>query len=148
MSKIITDELIEKMLDKRGFPEDASEESILCAVQDYYDTELISDWWPDAANYWVYTETTRDGYEVFVATHNPDRIIINEDVHYYENNLAGELANAITDGGKIYVDDLDAYYVSDAVRECYDYLRHRLAEEITDELINDGYVREEETETA
>ena len=147
MSKIITDELIEQMLDKRGFPEDATEESMLYAVQDYYDTELVDDW-PNHADYWVYTESTRDGYEVFVATHNPDRISINEDVHYYENDLAGELEDAIADGGKIYVDDLDAYYVTEAVRECYDYLRDRLTEEIEDELIDDGYVREEETETA
>ena len=141
MSKIITDELIEQMLDKRGFSEDATEESMLCAVQDYYDTELVDEW-PNYADYWVYTESTRDGYEVFVATHNPDRISINEDVHYYENDLAGELEYAIADGGKIYVDDLDAYYVTEAVRECYDYLRDRLTEEIEDELIYDGYVRE------
>ena len=147
MSKIITDELIEQMLDKRGFSEDATEESMLCAVQDYYDTELVDEW-PNYADYWVYTESTRDGYEVFVATHNPDRISINEDVHYYENDLAGELEDAIADGGKIYVDDLDAYYVTEAVRECYEYLRDRLTEEIEDELIYEGYVREEETETA
>ena len=147
MSKIITDELIEQMLDKRGFSEDATEESMLCAVQDYYDTELVDEW-PNYADFWVYTESTRDGYEVFVATHNPDRISINEDVHYYENDLAGELEDAIADGGKIYVDDLDAYYVTEAVRECYDYLRDRLTEEIEDELIDEGYVREEETETA
>lgn len=146
MSKIITDELIEKMLDKRGFPEDATEDTMLCAVQDYYDTELVDDW-PNRADFWVYAESTADGYEVFIATHNPDRISINEDVHYYENDLSGKLEDAIADGGKIYVDDLDAYYVSDAVQECYDYLRDRLAEEIEDELINDGYVREEETET-
>ena len=147
MSKIITDEIIEKMLDKRGFPEDATEESMLCAVQDYYDTELVDDW-PNYADFWVYAESTADGYEVFIATYNPENISINEDVHYYENDLSGRLEDAIADGGKIYVDDLDAYYVSDAVRECYDYLRDRLAEEITDELIDEGYVSEEETTTA
>ena len=147
MSKFITDELIEKMLDKRGFPEDATEDTMLYAVQDYYDTELV-DQWPNYADYWVYAESTRDGYEVFVATHNPDSISINEDVHYYENDLAGELEDAIADGGKIYVDDLDAYYVTEAVQGCYLYLRDRLTEEIEDELINDEYVREEETETA
>ena len=147
MSKIITDELIEQMLDKRGFSEDATEESMLCAVQDYYDTELVDEW-PNYADFWVYTESTRDGYEVFVATHNPDRISINEDVHYYENDLAGELEDAIADGGKIYVDDLDAYYVTEAVLQNYEYLRDRLTEEIIDELTDEGYVREEETETA
>lgn len=147
MSKIITDELIEQMLDKRGFSEDATEESMLCAVQDYYDTELVDEW-PNYADFWVYTESTKDGYEVYVATHNPDRISITEDIHYYENDLAGELEYAIADGGKIYVDDLDAYYVTEAVQECYEYLRDCLTEEIEDELINEGYVREEETETA
>ncbi len=147
MSKIITDELIEQMLDKRGFSEDASEESMLCAVQDYYDTELV-DQFPNYADYWVYAESTADGYEVFVATHDPNRISINEDIHYYENDLAGKLEDAIRDGGKIYVDDLDAYYVTEAVQECFLYLRDRLTEEIEDELINDGYAREEETETA
>lgn len=147
MSKIITDELIEKMLDKRGFSEYATEESMLCAVQDYYDTEIVDEW-PNYASFWVYTETTRDGYEVFVATHNPDRISINEDVHYYENDLAGELENAIADGGKIYVDDLDADYVTWAVLRCYEYLRDRLTEEIIDELQEDGYEYENEAEVA
>ena len=147
MSKIITDELIEQMLDKHGFPEDATEESMLCAVQDYYDTELVDEW-PGYADFGVYTESTRDGYEVFVATHNPNSISINEDVHYYENDLASKLEDAIADGGKIYVEDLDSYYVIDAVLHTYEYLRDRLTEEIEDELINDGYVREEETETA
>ena len=147
MSKIITDELIEKMLDKRGFSEDANETTMLYAVQDYYDTELV-DQYPNYADYWVYPESTADGYEVFIATHDPDRISINEDVHYYENDLSSKLEDAIKDGGKIYVDDLYAYYVADAVQECYIYLRDRLTEEIEDELINDGYAREEETETA
>ncbi len=147
MSKIITDELIEQMLDKRGFPEDATEESMLYAVQDYYDTELVDEW-PGYADFWVYPESTADGYEVFVATHDPNRISINEDIHYYENDLAGKLEDAIADGGKIYVDDLDAYYVTEAVQECFLYLRDRLTEEIEDELIDDGYAREEETETA
>ena len=82
MSKIITDELIEKMLDKRGFPEDATEESMLCAVQDYYDTELVDDW-PNYADFWVYAESTADGYEVFIATYNPENISINEEVYYH-----------------------------------------------------------------
>ena len=147
MSKIITDELIEKMLDKRGFSEDATEDDMLCAVQDYYDTELV-DQWPNYADYWVYAESTRDGYEVFVATHNPDSISINEDIHYYENDLAGELEDAIADGGKIYVDDLDAYYVTEAVQGCYLYLRDRLTEEIIDELQENGYEYEDEAEVA
>ena len=147
MSKFITDELIEQMLDKRGFSEDATEDDMLSAVQDYYDTELV-DQWPNYADYWVYTESTRDGYEVFVATHNPDSISINEDVHYYENDLAGELEDAIANGGKIYVDDLDAYYVTEAVLQCYEYLRDRLTEEIIDELQEDGYEYENEAEVA
>jgi len=146
MSKIITDELIEQLLDKRGFSEDADEESMLCAVQDYYDTELV-DRWPNHADFWVYSESTADGYEVFIATHNPNSISINEDIHYYENDLSSALEDAIADGGKIYVDDLNSYYVTDAVQECFLYLRNRLTEEIEDELTNDGYVREEETET-
>ena len=147
MSKIITDELIEKMLDKRGFPEDANEDIMLCAVQDYYDTELVDEY-PYHADYWVYSESTADGYEVFIATHNPNSISINEDVHYYENDLAGKLEDAIVNGGKIYVEDLGAYYVIDAVLHNYEYLRTRLTEEIEDELIDEGYVREEETENA
>ena len=119
---------------------------MLCAVQDYYDTELV-DRWPNHADFWVYSESTADGYEVFVATHDPNSISINEDIHYYENDLSSALEDAIADGGKIYVDDLNSYYVTDAVQECFLYLRNRLTEEIEDELTNDGYVREEETET-
>lgn len=147
MSKFITDELIEQMLDKRGFSEDVTEDDMLCAVQDYYDTELVDEW-PNYADYWVYPESTADGYEVWIATHNPDSISVNEDIYYYENDLAGVLEDAIADGGKIYVDDLDAEYVTEAVLQCYEYLRDRLTEEIIDELQEDGYEYENEAEVA
>ena len=93
MSKYITDELIEERLKKRGFSsyegygaedEDADYKK-LCK---HYDLEIIEQW-HHRADYFMYTESTADGYEVYVATEHPNGDVnINEDVHYYDSDLA------------------------------------------------------------
>jgi hypothetical protein len=72
MSKYITDKLIEERLKKRGLSsydgygaedEDADYKE-LC---EYYDFELIDEW-NGRAEYFIYSETTADGYEVWITT--------------------------------------------------------------------------------
>ena len=85
---------------------------------------------------------------MWVATHGDGRrICINEDVHYYENDLSEKLVEAMTDYNDIiYVDDLDSYYVSDAIEEVYEEYWNDMKQEVEDELIEEGYEWPEKVE--
>jgi len=143
--KLITEELIDKKLKEKGVKFDLEHDEALEVIQQYYDFEL-TDNWNREPDYSIYTETTADGYEVWIATSGDGRnVCINEDVHYYENDLADKLAEAMTDYNElIYVDDLDSYYIEDAVREVYDSYVNDMKEEVENELIEKGYEREKQ----
>ena len=140
MKKLITEELIDERLEAKGIKYDIDHDEALKAIQTHYDFKL-TDNWNDTPDYSIYTETTADGYEVWVATNGDGRnVCINEDVHYYENDLSDRLAEAMTDYNElIYVDDLDAYYIEDAVRDVYESYTNDIKQEVEDELIEEGY---------
>ena len=114
MKKQITDELIEEILNKTKFNEQDShdEDHIQKVVLDHYDSEITDDW-NVSCDFFIYEETTADGYSVYVATYDQRSISVSEHVHYYDNNLGDELKQAITEGIKIYLDDSQLYYVQD-----------------------------------
>lgn len=138
--KLITEELIDKRLEDKGVNFDIEHDEALKVIQKHYDFEL-TDNWNGTPDFSIYTETTADGYEVWVATTGDGRnVCINEDVHYYENDLNDKLAEAMTDYNKlIYVDDLDSYYVQDAVTSVYDEYVNDIKQEVENELIEEGY---------
>tara|TARA_R110001592_G_C12699438_1_gene706569 strand:+ start:61 stop:510 length:450 start_codon:yes stop_codon:yes gene_type:complete len=141
MSKILTEELIEqKLKEKYEYPEDPDQDVMLEILQDEYEFEL-TDNWNGTPDYSIYAETTADGYEVWVATNGDGRnVCINEDVHYYESDLSDRLQDAMVDFCElIYVDDLEADYVEEAIMCAYQNLYEEKEEEITDELIEQGY---------
>ena len=146
--KLITEELIDERLEAHGVKFDIEHDEALKVIQDHYDFEL-TDNWNNTPDYSIYAETTADGYEVWVATSGDGRnVCINEDVHYYENDLSDRLVEAMTDYNElIYVDDFEAYYVEDAVREVYDSYVNDMKEEVENELIEEGY-EYEKTEQA
>ena len=95
--KLITEELINKRLEDKGVNFDIEHDEALKVIQKHYDFEL-TDNWNSTPDFSIYTETTADGYEVWVATTGDGRnVCINEDVHYYENDLNDKLAEAMTD---------------------------------------------------
>jgi len=149
--KILTQELIEQTLKDKGYPlthdEGMTYEFMLKKVCDYYDAE-ISDDWNDDADFFMYSETTADGYEVYIATNSPRNPSINEDVYYYDNDLGERLEDALIDGARIYVDYLQDDYVQYAAEQVYDHLYEELLEETENELIDEGYEYEDETEVA
>lgn len=149
--KILTQELIEQTLKDKGYPlthdEGMTYEFMLKKVCDYYEAE-ISDDWNDDADFFMYSETTADGYEVYIATNSPRNPSINEDVYYYDNDLGERLEDALIDGARIYVDYLQDDYVQYAAEQVYDHLYEELLEETENELINEGYEYEDETEVA
>ena len=141
--KIITDDIIDERLEARGVEIDLDHDKALEKIQDHYEFRLVSDW-NGTPDYSIYTETTADGYEVWVATSGDGRnVCINEDVHYYENDLSEKLVEAMTDYNElIYVDDLESYYVQDAVTEAYESYYNDMKQEVENELIEEGYEHE------
>ena len=140
MNKILTDKLIEKRLKDHGISMYDGDDDALAKLQEKYEFKL-TDNWNGTPDYSIYAESTADGYEVWVATSGDGRnICINEDVHYYENDLGDALYDAMFDYNElIYVDDLDAYYVQDAIDRAWQAYVDEMAKEIEDELIEEGY---------
>jgi len=148
MNKILTEELIEQRLkEKYEYPEDPDQDVMLEILQDEYEFEL-TDAYNRAPDYSIFAETTADGYEIWVATFGDgSNICINEDVHYYESDLSEKLQEAMVDHCElIYVDDLEADYVQDAIMYAYEDLYNEKEQEITDELIEQGYKWPEKVE--
>lgn len=154
MSKFITPELINEKLEAKGFGEKQmqDDESIRKAVLNYYGYQFTDDWpHREDAEFYIYEETTCDGYSIYVATANPDKISISEDVHYYDSDLGDALADAIRYGNggdddyreTIYVDDLHATFIDEAMQNLFEYLSVRFEEEVINELKEQGYEYED-----
>ena len=143
--KIITEELITSELEKQGYLEyrDMEETKAWNLLQAHYNCEVDDQWRNKHYDFYCYEETTADGYSVYVATHNVDSVCVSDDVHYYENDLSGEIVDAIKDGNTMYIDDLDAHYFMDAVEECYDDMYDKLRSDIEEQLIEQGYGRDD-----
>jgi len=81
----------------------------------------------------IYSESTADGYDVYVCTNNPNGPSIGEDVYYYDHDLAEAFANQIAYGDK-------TFYVCDGVYEdCYfdDRLLELFSEHVDDIVVNE-----------
>jgi hypothetical protein len=81
----------------------------------------------------IYSESTADGYDVYMCTNNPNQPSICEDVYYYEHDLAEAFANQIGYGDK-------TFYICDSIYEdCYfdDTLVEMFVEHIEDIVEND-----------
>jgi hypothetical protein len=148
MNKTLTNDLVEqKLKEKYDYAEDPDVDVMLEILQDEYDFEL-TDSYSGNPDYSIFAESTADGYEVWVATFGDGSdICIGEDVHYYESDLSEKLQEAIVDHCElIYVDDLEASYVEDAIVCAYQDLYEEKEQEVTDELIEQGYKWPEEVE--
>ena len=147
MGKLITDELINERLEAKGFGEKQSEneEVVRQNVLNHYGVEL-TDNWTSKVEYYMYEETTKDGYTVYVATNNTNNISVCEDIYYYNNDLDEKLEEQIkySNGDEdnpeiIYVDDLNQDFIDRAVENLFIYLAEKFEEEVVDELLNEGY---------
>ena len=146
--KLITDELINERLEAKGFgekqinDEDLAKESVL----KHFSVEF-TDQWSSNADFYIYEESTADGYSVFIATYDQSRISVNENVYYYDSDLGDALEEHIrySNGDEdnpeiIYVDDLHQQFIDDAIVQLFEYLAERFEEEVIDELKDEGYV--------
>ena len=145
MSKILTDELIKETLIYRGWQDinDADQDWQRKMVLEHYEVEL-TDRFDNNCGYYIYGETTRDGYEVFVAADSVKNVCISEDVYYYDSDLHHALTDAIKDElSPIYLDDEDADFVDYAIEELYEFLYQEKYDEVESELEDQGYKYEE-----
>ena len=145
--KLITDELINEMLEARGFGEKQINDEDLAkeAVLKHFSVELTDDY-SGNADFYIYEESTADGYSVYVATHDTSSISINENVYYYDSDLGDALEEFIkySNGDEdnpeiIYVDDLHQHFIDDCMSQLFEYLAARFEEDIIDELKDKGY---------
>ena len=152
--KLITDELINEMLEARGFGEKQINDEDLAkeAVLNHFNVEF-TDNFTSNADFYIYEESTSDGYSVYVATHDTSSISINENVYYYDSDLGDALEEFIKDSNGdedhpeiIYVDDLYQQFIDDAIVQLFEYLAERFEEDIIDELKDKGYKQINELE--
>jgi len=146
-TKILTEKLIEEKLKEKGISLYDGDENALEKLQKYYDFEL-TDSYNRTPDYSIYCESTADGYEVWVATSGDGRdVCISEDVYYYDSDLSDPLLDAMMDYNEIiYVDDLEAYFVQDAIDRAWEAMVDDMYGEVEDELIEQGYERIKEEE--
>ena len=149
--KLITDELINERLEAKGFGNKQSEDEDLAkeAVLKHFNVEF-TDEWSSNADFYVYEESTADGYSAFIATRDQNSVNVNENVYYYDSDLGDVLEEHIrySNGDEdypeiIYVDDLDRQFIDDAIVQLFEYLAERFEEEIIDELKDEGYEYED-----
>ena len=140
MKKILTEDLIDERLEAIGIDYDIDHDEALKVVKNHYEFD-ITDTWNKTHDYSIYAETTADGYEVWVTTSGDGRnVCINEDVHYYDHDLAERLVEAASDYNElIYVDDIDSDYVQDAVMQLYESYTSEMKKQVENELIEEGY---------
>ena len=145
--KYITDELIEQRLIAKGYGDQDShdEEHVRNVVCKHFDLELTDNWSNNCSHY-MYEETTADGYSVYISTNDFNKIDVNENVFYYENDLSEAFKQAIYDNDhgdvEFYLGDPEADYIQDAINDLYIELVELYTETTTDELIDEGYVKQ------
>ena len=88
-----------------------------------------------------YTETTADGYEVWVATEDVALPVLNEDVYYYESDWLEKMSDAMTDGLTIYFQELEDenYNFKEVVQNVYEKYYDDKKQKLIEKLIDDGY---------
>jgi len=111
-------------------------------VKSYFNITFTEDF--DKADLYCYSESTRDGYEVYVVTHDMNNISINEDVFYYDSDVAEALIDEITSYGgfvKIYIDSYlaDDIYLDDQLLELF---AENVEKIIEDELPSEEEIKE------
>ena len=149
MSKILTDDLVLKRLFEQGISgvHETDHDDKLHAIKEYYEFSIKKK--KKHPDIMFYTETTTDGYEVWVATDDDRNPSLTDDVYYYDNDWLEKMPQAMYDGANIYYQDLgeEDYAFQEVVDEVYEDFYNEKMQEIEEELINEGYERETSDET-
>ena len=108
-------------------------------VLDYLSTSMEHDNF-NKGDFKVYSETTADGYEVYVATHDDQNVNIQDDVYYYDSDLADVIMEQLEEHYSVYIDSYlyDDIYMDDAFEE---YFNENVEDIVSD--IPDSFTKEE-----
>ena len=108
-------------------------------VLDYLDTSMEHDNF-NRGDFKVYSETTADGYEVYVATHDDKNVNIQDDVYYYDSDLTDVIMEQLEDRYSVYIDSYlyEDIYMDDTFEEYF----NEHVEDIVDD-IPDSFTKEE-----
>jgi len=138
----LDEKLVQQLLseDNVTTPEDTSFAIMLERTKNHFDFE-ITNGWSQNTDMMFYTETTSDGYEVWVATDDDQRPSINEDIYYYESDWLEKMSDAMTDGLTIYFQELEDenYNFEEVVQNVYEKYYNDKKQELIEKLIDDGY---------
>ena len=147
-TKKLTEDLILQRLDEKGviYPRELDTEEAEKIVLKHYDAEITTEW--NSCQLYFYTQTTADGYEVYMATEDDRSPYIEQDLYYYESDWLEKLPQAIYDGLCIYIDEYnkDEYAYADAIEEVYEEYWNDMKQEVENELIEEGYEYEKNEE--
>ncbi len=87
----------------------------------------------------IYTESTADGYDVYIVTNNPSNISVCEDVYYYDHDISNSFEEQVRYGDT-------SFYIDDYVYEdCY--MEDKLLEmfgEYVEDIVKGDVITEEE----
>ena len=101
-------------------------------VLEHLDTTIEHDMnsW-DNVDVKVYNETTADGYELFIVTFDDQNPSINEDVHYYDSDVADRVMENLEQGYSVYIDEYmyEDLYMDDQFEE---YFNENVEEIVSD----------------
>jgi len=88
----------------------------------------------DTCEMQCYTESTADGYDVYVLKYTKDEISITENVYYYDHDIAEQIMHSIVEDkiDSIYIDEylLEEIYLDDQFEEYF--------QENVDEIVDDN----------
>jgi hypothetical protein len=143
--KKLTEELIIEKLEKTGISEYYTGTEVqVNNIYLHFDFKLTDDY--NSPNFLISSQTTYDGYEVWVA-HEPSNIInIEEDVHYYDSDLGERLEQFVRRGWRdtqIYIDDLDQHWIEEAMAGLWDDVYEKQREDMEYALELEGYEYED-----
>jgi len=142
----ITDELISEQMSKLGYDDTKfhDEEYIQDKVLEHYEA-TITDEWKNHMDFYMYEESTSDGYSVFIATQDPANININDDVNYYDSEFSTILVEVIEMGNnepEIYIDNPSECWVGDAMSQLFEGICENIELQAIGNLIDLGYDEE------
>jgi hypothetical protein len=92
-------------------------------VLKHFGTKIVDEW-SNECDFYIYEESTADGYSIWVATQNPENITVEENVYYYDSDLSMALYDALLyyNCKNIYIDDPEAHWVEEAINELSDWI--------------------------
>ncbi len=84
-------------------------------ISGYFHTKISSDYNDfETCNMQCYSESTADGYDVYVLKYTDSPVSINDDVYYYDHDLAERIMDAISEYR------IDSIYIEDNIYwDCY-----------------------------